>query len=125
MWTACTAVAVSWWRAASQPSADPSTATIPPEPLGRQPPSREFAWTTRRLGMSTYRIAVLPGDGIGSEVMVEARKALQAVETSFPGLRFECKEYPVGARCYQETGTDLPRDTLDACKVADAILFGA
>ncbi len=75
--------------------------------------------------MSTYRIAVLPGDGIGSEVMVEARKALHAVETTFPGLRFECKEYPVGARCYQETGTDLPRDTLDACKAADAILFGA
>ncbi|MBI4573698.1 MAG: isocitrate/isopropylmalate dehydrogenase family protein [candidate division NC10 bacterium] len=75
--------------------------------------------------MATYRIAILPGDGIGSEVMAEGLKALRAVEAAFPGLRFECKEYPVGARCYQETGTDLPSATLEACKAADAVLFGA
>jgi 3-isopropylmalate dehydrogenase len=75
--------------------------------------------------MGSYRIAVLPGDGIGPEVMAEALKALQAVEAAFPGLRFTCKEYPTGARCYLETGNDLPAETLEACRTSDAILFGS
>ncbi len=75
--------------------------------------------------MGTYRIAVLPGDGIGPEVMAEALKILRAVEAAFPGLTIECKEYGTGAQCYQETGTDLPPETLEACRTADAILFGA
>lgn len=75
--------------------------------------------------MATYRITVIPGDGIGPEVMVEALKVLRAIETQFPGLRFDCKEYRAGARCYKETGTDLPSETLEACKAADAILFSA
>ncbi len=75
--------------------------------------------------MGTYQIAVLPGDGIGPEVMAEALKVLQAVEAAFPALRFTCKEYPTGARCYQETGSDLPSETLQACRTSDAILFGA
>lgn len=75
--------------------------------------------------MGIYRIAVLPGDGIGSEVTAEALKVLREVEAAFPSLRFECKEYPTGARCYQETGSDLAPETLDACRAADAILFGA
>ncbi len=75
--------------------------------------------------MGFYRIAVLPGDGIGSEVMAEALKVLRAVEGAFPGLSLECQEYPTGARCYKETGSDLPPETLDACRAADAILFGS
>jgi 3-isopropylmalate dehydrogenase len=75
--------------------------------------------------MGTYHIAVLPGDGIGPEVMAEALKVLRAVEAAFPGLRFAGKEYPTGARCYQETGSDLPGETLEACRASDAILFGA
>jgi 3-isopropylmalate dehydrogenase len=57
--------------------------------------------------------------------MAEGLKALRAVEAAFPDLRFDCKEYPTGARCYRETGSDLPQETLDACRAADAILFGA
>ncbi len=75
--------------------------------------------------MGTYRIAVLPGDGIGPEVMAEALKVLRAVEAEIPDLRFECKEYGTGARCYRDTGTDLPPETLEACRTADAILFGS
>jgi 3-isopropylmalate dehydrogenase len=75
--------------------------------------------------MGTYRITVIPGDGIGVEVMAGALKVLRAVEAHFPGLRFDCKEYRAGALCYKETGTDLPGDTLEACKTADAILYGA
>ena len=40
--------------------------------------------------MATYRITVVPGDGIGHEVMAEALKVLKAVEGAFPGLRFAC-----------------------------------
>ncbi len=75
--------------------------------------------------MATYRITVIPGDGIGPEVMAEALKALRAVEATFPGLRFDCKEYSAGARCYRETGSDLPAATIEACRAADAILFGS
>lgn len=75
--------------------------------------------------MANYRITVIPGDGIGHEVMAEAIKLLRAVEGAFPGLAFNCREYPVGAKCVQERGTDLPDETLAACKAADAILFGA
>jgi len=78
-----------------------------------------------RVFMTTYRITVVPGDGIGHEVMAEARKVLGAVENAFPGLSFACQEFPAGAKCCQETGTDLPEATLAACKAADAILFGA
>ena len=75
--------------------------------------------------MATYRITVIPGDGIGPEVMAEALKVLRAVEATFSGLRFECKEYRAGALCYKETGTDLPAETLEACRTGDAILFGS
>ena len=75
--------------------------------------------------MGTYRITVIPGDGIGVEVMAEALKVLRAVEARLSGLRFDCQEYRAGALCYKETGTDLPADTLAACKTADAILYGA
>ena len=75
--------------------------------------------------MATYRITVVPGDGIGPEVMAEALKVLRAAEANFPGLRFECKEYRAGALCYKETGTDLPAETLEACRTGDAILFGS
>lgn len=75
--------------------------------------------------MATYRITVIPGDGIGHEVMAEALKVLTAVESAFSGLQFACQEFPAGAQCCQETGTDLPGATLAACRSADAILFGA
>ncbi|MFQ5830703.1 MAG: isocitrate/isopropylmalate dehydrogenase family protein [Candidatus Methylomirabilia bacterium] len=75
--------------------------------------------------MPTYEIAVLPGDGVGPEVMAEAVKVLRVAETRFPELRLECTEHPAGARCYKQTGTDLPQETLEACRKADAILFGS
>jgi len=71
-----------------------------------------------------YRIAVLAGDGIGPEVVDEALKALQAV--AVPGqLEFAFEEVEAGAACYRRTGEELPRETLEVCQAADAILFGA
>ncbi len=66
-------------------------------------------------------IALLPGDGIGPEVIVEARRVLEAV--ALPGLRFE--EAIVGGAAYKEHGHPLPPVTLELAKRADAILFGA
>jgi 3-isopropylmalate dehydrogenase len=71
-----------------------------------------------------YRIAVLAGDGIGPEVIDEAVKVLHAV--AVPGqLEFGFEEVEAGAACYRRTGEELPRETLEVCQAADAILFGA
>jgi 3-isopropylmalate dehydrogenase len=72
-----------------------------------------------------FRIAVLPGDGIGREVMVEAIRVLHALEQRIPELRLALQEHPCGAGAYLELGDPLPPATLAACREADAILLGA
>lgn len=72
----------------------------------------------------TYQIAVLPGDGIGTEVMQAAQYALQAVEKRI-GVGFDLAYQDAGAQHYLDSGVALPDDTLKACETADAILFGA
>ncbi len=69
-------------------------------------------------------IAVLPGDGIGPEVVGEATRVLQAVATRF-GHAFELREAPFGGCAIDATGNPLPHDTLVSCKEADAVLLGA
>jgi len=71
------------------------------------------------------RVAVLPGDGIGREVMAEAIRVLHALEAHWNELRFELHEHPCGAGAYLKLGDPLPADTLAACREADAILLGA
>jgi len=71
-----------------------------------------------------FHIAVLAGDGIGPEVMGEARKVLDRVAERF-GVAFECEEKLVGGAAIDATGQPLPDDTLSACERADAILFGS
>ncbi len=66
-------------------------------------------------------IALLPGDGIGPEVIAEARRVLEAL--SLPGLVFE--EAVVGGAAFKATGHPLPPETLNVARRADAILFGA
>ncbi len=73
----------------------------------------------------TFRIAVLPGDGIGPEVIAEGVKALRAVEAGLPGARFELQEFSVGAGEYLKNGDPLPPATFEAIKQFDAILLGA
>jgi 3-isopropylmalate dehydrogenase len=74
--------------------------------------------------MTDYEIAVLPGDGIGIEV-TDAGLAVLAALAPRLGRRFATAVHPAGARHYQLTGQALPEATLDACRRADAILFGA
>ena len=66
------------------------------------------------------KIAVLPGDGIGTEIVTEAVKVLKALD-----LKFELEEAPVGGTAYDAHGHPLPDSTLNLAKSADAILFGA
>lgn len=66
------------------------------------------------------KIAILPGDGIGPEIMAEAVKVLQAL-----GLHFEMETAPVGGAAYEAAGHPLPEATLRLAQQADAILFGA
>ncbi len=66
------------------------------------------------------KIAVLPGDGIGTEIVAEAVKVLQVLD-----LQFEMETAPVGGAAYEAAGHPLPEATLNLAKSADAILFGA
>ena len=75
--------------------------------------------------MGSYRIAVLPGDGIGPEVMRVALEVLQAAMPDRGKLRLEFKTHEAGAEHYRKTGTALPRDVLDDCLGADAVFLAA
>jgi 3-isopropylmalate dehydrogenase len=66
------------------------------------------------------KIAILPGDGIGTEIMAEAVKVLGCLD-----LRFEMEEAKVGGAAYEAHGHPLPPATLALAKSADAVLFGA
>lgn len=71
-----------------------------------------------------YHIAVLPGDGIGPEVMAQAQKVMKAISERF-SLNITTKEYDIGGIAIDNHGTPLPADTLAGCEQADAILFGS
>ncbi len=66
------------------------------------------------------KIAILPGDGIGTEIVEQAVKVLNAL-----GQKFEMESAPVGGAGYEAHGHPLPEGTLKLAKEADAILFGA
>jgi 3-isopropylmalate dehydrogenase len=72
----------------------------------------------------SYRVAVLPGDGIGAEVIAPAVAVLQAAAAS-GGIRVEVEHGLVGGVAMDATGDPLPPSTLDLCRRADAVLFGA
>ena len=74
---------------------------------------------------SDFRIVVLPGDGIGIEVMQACLAVLGAVERRPGGFRLKFEEHPGGAQCYLDTGSAFPESSLRASQEADAILFGA
>jgi 3-isopropylmalate dehydrogenase len=72
----------------------------------------------------TKRIVLLPGDGIGPEIVGVAVRILKDCATEF-GHRFEFAEFPFGGSGIDATGAPLPAETLAACQAADAILLGA
>jgi len=66
------------------------------------------------------RVAILPGDGIGPEIMAQAKKVLRKL-----GLPLETADAPVGGAGYEASGHPLPASTLKLAKEANAVLFGA
>src|SRR5262249_29919158 len=75
----------------------------------------------RMLANDSFHIAVLPGDGIGPEVMAPALAVLDKVAAATPGLKFRFTEAPAGARHYHHTRQSMPASTLHACEEARAI----
>ena len=71
-----------------------------------------------------YRIAVVPGDGIGWEIVPVGVQVLQAAAERF-GFELSTETFPYGAAYYKRTGKFLPDDALDTLKGFDAIYFGA
>ncbi len=72
----------------------------------------------------TKTIVLLPGDGIGPEVIRAAASILEDCAAEF-GHRFELVEFPIGGAAIDRGGAPLPQETLEACRRADAILLGA
>lgn len=72
----------------------------------------------------SYKIAVLPGDGIGPEVMQQAHKVLDAIEKKH-AIRFAREEYDVGGIAIDNHGCPLPESTVKGCEESDAVLFGS
>ena len=85
----------------------------------------EFEKPLGRKTGTVRNIALLPGDGIGPEVMAEGTKVLRAVANKLDRIEFSLTEVPAGAGEFLHSGTPLPESTLAACRAADAILLGA
>jgi len=75
--------------------------------------------------MTTYRVAVVAGDGIGPEVTACAADVLDAACRACSGFALEFIPAPAGAGVFLETGEALPPASLAACRAADAVLLGA
>jgi len=71
-----------------------------------------------------YKIAVLPGDGIGVEIVPEALKALEAIGEKY-GHEFQFTEALIGGAAYDAAAHPLPESTLETCRASDAVLLGA
>ena len=74
---------------------------------------------------TAFHIAVLPGDGIGPEVMAPTLQILKRVADTTPSLDFRFTEGAAGAEHYKKTGKSMPESTIKLCEEADAILLGA
>ena len=75
--------------------------------------------------MKTYRIATIPGDGIGKEVVPEGQKVLEALAGQNPALKFEFENFDWGGDYYRKHGMMMPENGLDPLRNKDAILFGS
>jgi tartrate dehydrogenase/decarboxylase/D-malate dehydrogenase len=75
--------------------------------------------------MKTYRIATIPGDGIGKEVVPAGQEVLQALASASGQFKFEFEHFGWGGDWYRAHGEMMPADGLDALRHKDAILFGS
>jgi tartrate dehydrogenase/decarboxylase / D-malate dehydrogenase len=75
--------------------------------------------------MAKHKIAAIPGDGIGQEVIAAGLEVLRALQTRVPGLELEVESFPWGSAHYRAHGRMMPEDGLEQLKPFDAIYFGA
>ncbi|MFO1021827.1 MAG: isocitrate/isopropylmalate family dehydrogenase [Planctomycetales bacterium] len=75
--------------------------------------------------MRSYHVAVLPGDGIGPEVMLAALQVVEKVLKKYSGPQVEFRSHEAGAGVYARTGITLPEEVYNACVAADAVLLAA
>src|SRR3982074_1649767 len=75
--------------------------------------------------MNTYRIATIPGDGIGKEVVPAGRRVLQALAAATESFAFEFEDFDWGGDYFRSHGVMMPDNGLDALSGKDAILFGS
>jgi len=76
------------------------------------------------ISMRTYKIALLPGDCVGKEVVPEGVKVLQEVSQVVDTFKLAIDEFPWGAEFYLKHGQCMPDDALDILKKYDAIYLG-
>nr|KJB70645.1 hypothetical protein B456_011G085100 [Gossypium raimondii] len=98
-------------------------------PFNLKPIAKQFSRPGRiRCAATTptkrYSITLLPGDGIGPEVITVAKNVLKLVG-SLEGIEFSFQEMPMGGAALDLTGVPLPEETLSAAQRADAVLLGA
>src|SRR6185503_17955611 len=80
---------------------------------------------SRAMAKASYDLVLLPGDGIGVDVIAEARALVELVGAA-TGVGFAIDEIPCGGRFYLEHGSrDWPEGAEERCRAADAILLGA
>ena len=75
--------------------------------------------------MAVHRIAAIPGDGIGKEVIGAGLEVLEVLQTREPGLRVDIQSFDWGSDYYRRHGRMMPEDGLDRLRAFDAIYFGA
>ncbi|MBI4310516.1 MAG: isocitrate/isopropylmalate dehydrogenase family protein [Chloroflexi bacterium] len=72
--------------------------------------------------MRTYHVVTIPGDGIGPEILGAALRVLERVQELSGEFRLEYEEREGGAACYEKHGVNLSKESLEACRTADAVL---
>ena len=97
---------------------------MPPTNLRTPPESARADARTSPPLVRTLTVALLPGDGIGPEVVAEGARILRAVAERY-GHTIELSEGLIGGCPLDERGTPLPQETIDLCQNADAVLLGA
>ena len=85
-----------------------------------------FIWPkAREAEMQVYKMAAIPGDGIGPEVVAEGIRALDAIASRDGGFRFEWTHFPWGCEYYLKNGVMMPENGIETLRGFDAILLGA